>query len=230
MKIKNAFLIFPVLLCCSFTPRVFGNVSITLAATRFDIPSVNNPLNNFTTWENNGQAFLIIKNDYSFPLDMGYFDLGPFTSITVGLFPPTIYNNNSLKKGIFYNREAYHFKKSEMVPDGGVRGVTVEIPTYQFEQNIINENNEHLFEYYDDTYNFNSFDSVDFAIGIFNRLTNQNLYEQYVDSNAYNLQLKLILDGYVDNIASSALMPNPTSFFCFDQNNNFKHYYASMGD
>ena len=225
---KNFLLIIPILLCCSFTPRVFGNVSVTLAAMGFTYSTTNNPLNHDITWQPRGQAFLVIKNDYSFPLDMGYFELGPFTTVSVGLFPSSTYYGMSLKKGIFYNREPYHLSHDEIFSSGGLRGVTIEIPTYQFEANIYNENNQHLFECYDDLHEWNTFDSADFALEIFNKLTNANLFTDFDNLSAVGLQNQLILAGYYDNFESSSLMPNPTSFFCFNQNNSIKSYYANM--
>ena len=100
-------LIIPLL--CSFSPRMgtYGTVGITICSYG-DIEENDSLL--YT-----GHSYLIIENNRSWSLDLGFYQLSPFAKCTigkwgnVGTFESGSNSLDANADGVFFNREAYIF-------------------------------------------------------------------------------------------------------------------------
>ena len=221
-KSKIVFAIPLILMCCSFSPYAFGNVRITLAA-------MFHPSGDISLIERmSGQAFLIIKNDYSWPLDMGYFDLGPFETVSVGLYMPTIHGNTTLKKGIYYNREAYNLTHNIITTQ--LRGITTEISVGTFDTKIKDSNGRHKFEVYNDSYDSNTFDSAIFALEIYNSLTDSTILSDYDTPHPNEVYNALLNISSETNQQVINLMSYKENFFNFNVSTNEKQFFDTDGE
>lgn len=111
MKTKKLLLIPLIPLLCSFTPRVgaYNTVGITLF-------SYTEYTSSGSTSYGIGHSFVMLENNRSWSLDLGFDTLGPFSKVTIGLWGNDGSSSSSsdegwnvLTDGIFYNREAYVF-------------------------------------------------------------------------------------------------------------------------
>lgn len=136
---KKKLLLAPlVLLLCSFAPRMgaYGTVGITLY-------SYTEYTSSGSTSYGIGHSFVMIENNRSRPVNLGFCNLAPFSKYTLGLWgndgSSTSSNEgwNVLTDGIFYNREAYLFSTLYDNPTDMVK-IYEEVEASLFETRISN--------------------------------------------------------------------------------------------
>lgn len=208
---KKIILLLTFFFCCSFTPYSYGEVIITFGNLTFS--SSNN-----TLFENlSGHSFLIIENDYSYPLDLGFVQISPFTEVTVSVFP----SSGEKKKGIYFDRESYAFTHNPAPTYESSIYIREVISVGDFNSRIVNANGQHYFELYNDSYNAINFNSAKFAVDIFKTLTNTTLLDNvmYNSNNIFN-QIYPIASSYSNISTTQYNFSNPYDFYCYDRTNN----------
>lgn len=100
-----------VLFLCSFAPRMgtYNTVGLTLC-------SYSTYTSSGIVSSGIGHSYVVLENNRSRPLDLGFYQVRPFEKITLGLLGNDGFTENNSSgsmnaevDGIFYNREAYVF-------------------------------------------------------------------------------------------------------------------------
>lgn len=139
-KLSSLIILPIILLNCSFTN--YETVEITIYSYE---KSYYNELNEYSFGY--GHSFIKISNNYSYPLNIGPYTIGPFVSATLGCWGDgkDFLNLYDPYSGIYLNREAYIFNSKEVMID--CYQYTFECPRSNFiNSNIntfINENINH---------------------------------------------------------------------------------------
>ena len=167
-----------ILFLCSFVPRTgtYGTVGITICSyndtNKIAIPTL------FT-----GHSYLIIENNRSWPLNLGYYNLDPFSQCTIGLWGGDGNSGSSSSesgsgdtdtKGVYFNREAYILTR-----DGENAERTEDCVRYHTEVDqglfssrmLSGKNNIHFLIEKADTYSLGSYNCSIFAADFFERAT-----------------------------------------------------------
>lgn len=123
-KLKKFVICSPLIfMLCSFAPRMgtYGTVGLTLC-------SYSQYTSSGSTSSGIGHSFVILENNRSWTLDLGFYTLNPFAKITIGLWGNDGFTENSSGgslnsdvDGVFYNREAYAFTYEYIMPTDMVR-------------------------------------------------------------------------------------------------------------
>lgn len=155
-----------ILFNCSFTN--YETIGITIYSYE---KSYYDQLDKYST--DYGHSFIKISNNYSWPLEVGPYTLGPFVSATLGCWGDgkTFLNPYDTYSGIYLNREAYIFNGFETMLD--CYQYSFEVPRYNFKSyNVNNFINEHINHYFMVDFNCSCF-----VIDFLKCFTNIDLYD-----------------------------------------------------
>ena len=174
---KKILLIPLTLLLCSFAPRMgtYGTVGITMYSyTEYTSSS--------STSYGLGHSFILLENNRSRSLDLGFYNLPPFEKCTLGLWgndgeydTPLDSDLEVSEDGIFYNREAYVFTHVYVDPTDMVK-LYREVPVGDFLSRISNfRNSEKTYlEYNAEQYALLGYNCSNFAADFFAISTQMN--------------------------------------------------------
>jgi hypothetical protein len=131
----------------------------------------------------NGHSYIIVENNRSWTLNLGYYELPPFSQCTIGLWGGNGLSDSSSSesgsgnnnyKGVYFNREAYILTR-----DGEDAERTEDCVRYyvEVEQGLFSsrmrygDNNIHFLIAKADTYNLATYNCSIFAADFFERAT-----------------------------------------------------------
>ena len=174
---KKILLVPLTLFLCSFTPRMgtYGTVGITMY-------SYTEYTSSGATSYGIGHSFILLENNRSRSLDLGYYSLPPFEKCTLGLWgndgeydTPLDSDLEVGEDGIFYNREAYVFTHEYADPSDMVK-LYREVPVGDFLTRISNFRNSKLnyLQYNDEQYALIGYNCSNFAAEFFAISTQMN--------------------------------------------------------
>lgn len=192
---------------------------------------------NYITSESNtiGHSFITLTNNYSWPLELPYYTVGPFSTVSLGLWSGINTSSSSSGSfgssntegysGIYFNREAYIFSHQEDM---------IDCYQYSFEYNggdFLSNKTLDFFKTYNDTYNLFNFNCACFVIDLLKCFTDIDLYSGMIGvatPGGLKTNMKKV---FKDAVIESNIMSFKTNEFQkYDGNENKMRYFNKDGE
>lgn len=230
-KINSIFILPIILLNCSFTN--YNTVTITIYSYTQSYNYVNN-----TMLDKPGHSFITLTNNYSWPLELPYYTIGPFSTASIGLWSGTNDSSSSSGSlgssnapgysGIYFNREAYIFSHSENMLD--CYQYTFEFSRSEF----LNDKTLNFFKNNNDYYDLFSFNCSCFVIDLLKCFTDYNLYN-FFDSILGTATPEMIKNSmknlFKDKvIESNEISITSSNFQKYNRQENKMMYFDNRGE